>query len=285
MFIEDVLTATLQYDSLLSGDIKLIAPEFPFKKEDNRQSTNIDWLMYNTNRDQLLLVELKTSDTSIRGSQNSIYQSIKDAVRKKGGGFLIKDLELLRDASQESGKYKFVLDNKVKPFKQEISSCRDAKIIYIVPRSIEHKTQPYADRVLNFNSLSKTISGSYSQEWRVIQGHLCKLDNLSQHSRNRKTKTYKKKTTRTKSTSQKRWEGTFKFNEMVKFCHEHGKEIIIGFLGGRRKFVNSSLSYLQNRSHYKWDFAHNIVGKNQSDWLPGNEVIKILRQHHHYQIN
>jgi len=45
MFIGDVLTATLRDDSRLSGDIKLIAPEFPLKKEGNRQSTNIDWLM------------------------------------------------------------------------------------------------------------------------------------------------------------------------------------------------------------------------------------------------
>lgn len=280
MFIGDILTATFRDDSHLSGNIRLIAPEFPLKKEDNRQSTNIDWLMYNSSRDQLLLVELKTSDTSIRGSQNSIYQSIKNAIRSKGGTFLIKDLELLRDTSQESGKYQFVLENKVASFKDKISNCQDAKIIYIVPKSIENKSQQYADRVLTFSSMSQSISGAYSQEWGVIHNYLCKLDNLSQKSRNRKISNVNETRTRIARSRQKKWQGTFKFDEMVDFCREHGDEIVIGFTGGRVEFANSTLSYLKNRSHYKWDYSNNMGGKNRSDWLLGSTVISILMKRH-----
>lgn len=61
--------------------------------------------MINTQRRQLLLVELKTADTSINSSQNAIYQTVKSKIQNKSGAFLINDLEKLRDASRESGKY------------------------------------------------------------------------------------------------------------------------------------------------------------------------------------
>jgi len=109
----------------------MICQEFPLKKAENNQSTNIDWLMYNTQRKQLLFVELKTSDTSINSSQNEIYQSVTNDIQNKSGAFLISDLEILRVASRESGKYQFILEKKVSRFKQEISICRSAKIIYI----------------------------------------------------------------------------------------------------------------------------------------------------------
>ena len=96
VFLEDVLTETLKSDTDLSGLIKMICPEFPLKKAENKQSTNIDWLMYNTQRKQLLFVELKTSDTSINSSQNEIYQSVTNDIQNKSGAFLISDLEKLR---------------------------------------------------------------------------------------------------------------------------------------------------------------------------------------------
>jgi hypothetical protein len=57
MFLEDVLTEAFKDDPLLSGQISTVCPEFPFKKPGNRQSTNIDWLTRNSEREQLILVE------------------------------------------------------------------------------------------------------------------------------------------------------------------------------------------------------------------------------------
>ena len=77
MFLDVVLTETFRNDQDLSGSLVMVSPEFPLKKIDNWQSTNIDWLMYNTQRQQLLLVELKTSDTSTNDAQNFIYRNIQ----------------------------------------------------------------------------------------------------------------------------------------------------------------------------------------------------------------
>lgn len=375
MFLEDVLTETLRKDPALSGQLVMICPEFPLKKPDNRQSTNIDWLMYNTERRQLLFVELKTSDTSINIEQNEIYRAKQKAVQSKGGSFLIEDLEQLKSASKEFGKYQYILEKKVLPYKNEISACHDVRIIYLVPKSAEHKVQGHADRVLTFGILSKSITGSFAEEWRIIQSRLCKLDDSSQRSRNRqsappsetnlrvnfadrcdfrsivelckkrgdavivgfmggenalanrditslKTRNYKwdnavggtgvkdlrnwihgSKFSRiidikivnprlssndVKSAMPRRssnWEGTLKFQDMFDFCLKHGDDIVVGFTGGKEAFVRITLSGLQQRSHYKWDFAKNMAGKKRSDWLPGTSVIEMLKHHHGYSSN
>lgn len=188
MFLGIVLTETFRNDQDLSGSIVMVSPEFPLKKLDNWQSTNIDWLMYNTLRKQLLLIELKTSDTSINDGQNFIYRNIQKAILNKGGSFLIEDLEQMRDRSSEFGKYQYILEEKVFPLKEEISNCHDAKLIYLVPKSTEHKVQGYVDKVLTFGQLSTSIPGKFAVEWSVIRDHLCALDDSSQQSRNRQYK-------------------------------------------------------------------------------------------------
>ena len=64
LFLEGLLTEAFREDPQLSGPIATVCREFPFKKPDSRQSTNIDWLMRNAEREQLIFVELKTADTS-----------------------------------------------------------------------------------------------------------------------------------------------------------------------------------------------------------------------------
>ncbi len=186
MFLESVLTETFRDDPILSGSIKMICPEFPLKKPDNNQSTNIDWLMYNPERRQLLFIELKTSDTSIDASQNSIYLAKQETIQSEGGSFLITDLEQFRKASKERGKYQYILE-KVERFGLDIAECHDARIVYLVPKSAEHKVLNYADKVLNFSMLPPSIPGPFTEEWIVVHCFLGELDKLSQKTRNLKS--------------------------------------------------------------------------------------------------
>ena len=373
MFLADVLTETLRDDPALSGSIVMICPEFPLKKADNRQSTNIDWLMYNKERKQLLFVELKTSDTSFDSGQNIIYRAKQDAVRSEGGSFLMEDLEQMTNASTEAGKYRYILEKRLSLFKTEITACRDAKIIYLIPKSAQHKVRGLADKVFSFGMLSNSITGSFAEEWNVIQNHLCMLDDSSRRSRNQQLPSVpvenrvanfvdsidflsivemckklgdavivgftggvaalvrkdlaslehrkykwdnvvggignkvlrnwipgsvfsdiisKKKTHPRESLHQnpapkraKYWEGTLKFDGMFNLCQKHGDDILIGFTGGREEFKRKTLSDLQKRSSYKWDFAKNTTGKKLADWLPGASVIAMLKTHHGYSSN
>lgn len=288
MFLEDVLTETFQENQNLSGSLLMVCPEFPLKKTDDRLSTNIDWLMINKGRKQLLFVELKTSDTSFKDRQNLIYHNIQEAILKNGGAFLIEDLEQIRDRSSEYGKYQYILEKKILPFKDEISNCHDAKIIYLVPKSIEHKVKGRADSILTFGMLSKSIPGKYAEEWGIIRDHLCALDDLSRQSRNRQNKDSSSFDVEYIPNTRKSpyWQGTVDFHEMFNLCLQHGDIIIVGFTGGIQAFARSTLSELQSRRFFRWDYAENMMGeKKKVDWLSGSTVIEILRQNHGYPHN
>ncbi|MFU8827322.1 MAG: hypothetical protein ACNA70_07505 [Brevefilum sp.] len=372
MFLPAVLTETFRTDPALAGRFEMVCPEFPLKKTHNRQSTNIDWLMYHPGRKMLLLVELKTADTSVNEAQNTIYREVQDRVSQQGGEFLVTDLEVLRDASKESGKYQYLLEQRIAPFRSQISTCREARLIYLVPKSAQRKVIGHADAVLTFGMLSDTISGPYAEEWKVIHAALCGLDVLSQRSRNQEFiaepglqggknylgklpldaildlckehgnaivvgfsggrtalenrpldtlvgRQYKwdkvkggsgtksssnwvpgetfawvvtRKIARSEGTGQtparkptKRsvnWSGTAKFPGMVALCQQHGDDILIGFTGGRTAFVNTPLVDLQNRPHYKWDYASSTAKRTHTDWLAGGTVLELLRQYHGY---
>ncbi|PKO09057.1 MAG: hypothetical protein CVU40_12675 [Chloroflexi bacterium HGW-Chloroflexi-2] len=293
MFLDVVLSETFREDKKLSGSLKLVCPEFPLKKKDNWQSTNIDWLMYNKDRKQLLFVELKTSDTSINDDQNSIYHIKQEAILHNGGAFLIEDLEQMRDRSSEFGKYQYILETKVLPLKDEISNCHDAKIIYLVPKSAEHKVKGHADSILTFAMLSKSIPGKFAEEWGIIRDHLCALDDSSQRSRNRQYRISAPQRDVMKSATSDveispitkksvHWQGTVDFHEMFNLCLEHGDNIIVGFTGGIERFSSSTFTEIQLRRFYRWDFAKNLTGKKKADWLAGSTIIEILRQHHGY---
>ena len=277
MFLEDVLTETLRDDPDLSGPITMICPEFPLKKPGNRQSTNIDWLMYNTVRRQLLFFELKTSDTSVDADQNAIYHGKQKAVNSEGGSFLIEDLEQLKGASKEYGKYLYILE-KVSQYKNEISECHDAKIIYLVPKSAERKVQGHADKVLTFGMLSNSITGSFAKEWIIIQSHLCLLDDSSQRVRNRQSAQVSKTAHVSKTDRAVNFADRSDFRSIVELCRKMGDAVFVGFSGGDNALASRDISSLEDRK-YKWDHAIGGTGiKNSRNWIRGSVFLRIINE-------
>ena len=270
MFLADVLTETLRDDPALSGSIAMICPEFPLKKADNKQSTNIDWLMYNKERQQLLFVELKTSDTSFDTGQNVIYRAKQDAVRSEGGSFLMEDLEQLMNASTEAGKYRYILKKRLSLFKTEITACRDARIIYLIPKSAEHKVQGLVDKVFSFGMLSNSITGSFAEEWSVIRSHLCVLDDSSRRSRNHQLPSVPVDNRAANFTDRT------DFHSIVDLCKKQGDAIIVGFYGGVVALEGRGLTALEGRT-YKWDNITGGIGKkDQKNWIPGSVFSDII---------
>lgn len=270
MFIENVLTETLRDDADLSGRLHMICPEFPFKKQDNRQSTNVDWLMYNSDRRQLVFLELKTSDSSIDTEQCAIYHAKQEAVRGVGGSFLIEDLRQLKDASGEHGKYSYILENKVEPMAAVIAACHDAMIIYLAPRCAKRKLQDHADRLLTFSMLSNSIPGPFAEEWSAIRGHLCLLDESSRQVRNQQSGTA------SEARSAINFADCADFHLIMALCKKHGDGIIIGFTGGATALAARDLRSLKSRL-YKWDHAVEGTGtKRPGNWIRGSVFFRII---------
>ena len=272
IFIADVLTETLREDPDLSGSIYMICPEFPLRKKDNNQSTNIDWLMVNPERSQLLFVELKTADTSDNSNQSEIYRAIqKEVMNRKTGSFLIEDLKQIKDASNESGKYQFILENKVLPYQNEIAACHEVKILYLVPVSMKNKVQSHADRVLTFGMLAKSYPGSFAEEWSIIHSRLCELDDLSRLSRNIHAP-------KLQTTSGQNYKKIYNFDAILNLCKERGDSILVGFMGGISEFEKRDIDSLQERA-YKWDeIAISTGAKEMRNWIPGSTFLKIMEE-------
>lgn len=272
MFLPQVLTETLTNDPDLSGKIEMVCPEFPLKKAHNRQSTNIDWLMIHPGRKMLLLVELKTSDTSVNDAQNTIYREGLRKIREQGGGFLVADVEVLRDASNEYGKYQFILDQYIAPYRTQITECREARLIYLVPKTAQHKVIGHADKVLTFGDLAETIPGPYAEEWKVIYNQLGVLDAASQRTRNRQTGRDPQPHVR------ENFKERVSFETIVDLCKQRGDAILVGFSGGRNALENRPLSELTRRQ-YKWDEVKGSKGKKDPrNWIPGGTFFWVIER-------
>lgn len=270
IFLADVLTETLADDPNLSGSIAMICPEFPLKKAHNRQSTNIDWLMLNKDRGMLLFIEMKTSDTSVNTGQNAIYQERIHQVKTQGGGFLVQDVEALRDASNEFGKYQYLLAERIAPYQDQITASRAASLVYLVPKSAQPRMEGHADRILTFSELAATIPGDYTHEWAVIHNRLSRLDQISRPSRNRQYQQVQSQP------GMINYKDKLPLHDTINLCKARGDAIVVGFSGGRSVLENSDMAYLEQRK-YKWDEVKRGSGvKNPRNWIPGNTFAWVI---------
>lgn len=145
-FLADALSANLQ------EDIVMLCPEFPIRKEGNNQSTNIDWLMFSRTKQELLLVELKTTDTSFAAWQASIYEDLQNKIAStQSAVFLAEDLEDIADESLERGKYLNVqkmtasgLGITEDAIREVFGRCKHARVIYLAPKA-SHPKQKWRD--------------------------------------------------------------------------------------------------------------------------------------------
>jgi hypothetical protein len=173
IFIEDLMTDFLKNNSKLSGKVEMILPEFPLKKENN-QSTNIDWLLINTEKRFLLFVELKTAASSYKPEQLDTYQAIQKNIWDKTAGFLFEDIIQIRDNSNEPNKYNYVID-ELKPFMEYLKTIRDVVVIYIVPTKT--KKELSQTEALTFSEFPKDLPTKYPYEWTQVRDFLTSIDN------------------------------------------------------------------------------------------------------------
>jgi hypothetical protein len=97
LFIADVLTAYFKDNN--PNDYLLVSQEFPLKKDNNNQSKNIDYLLVNSAKNQLVFVELKTdSRANYRQAEN--YIKVKESIKQKSAKVLSQNLHKVRAISK-----------------------------------------------------------------------------------------------------------------------------------------------------------------------------------------
>jgi hypothetical protein len=265
IFLPDILTEKLKS----KNKIEMICAEFPLKKPENNQSTNIDWLMYDEDRDELIFFEMKTSDSSYKQEQFDIYDSI---INKSSFSFLINGLEDIWGVSLEHGKYSKIIED-TKKFKDKITNCKNARIVYLVPKIIKVKLirdfgQEHNVTVLSFSDLPETLPLSeFASEWKVIRKAIQEINNSSVALRNGKNG---------QTQTRINFEEKVDFNQIIELCKTSGKPIVVGYVGGLDNLMKKSIAEIEKRK-WKWDVKENGQGvKTPSNWIDGDKFLQAI---------
>ncbi len=265
---------------LMDAEIITLCAEFPIRKAQidpsdtgNNQSTNIDWLMFNLDKKELILLELKTTDTTFRPEQASIYQSLQTTIAaERSAGFMLDDLATIGAASQEKGKYQKVLEileRELPGFKAQFSECKAAQVIYLAPQATKpgNWDSAYPNpgwKWVSFSDLPGEIEHPFAAHWPAVHQSLLSIDNLTKSIRNGDIAA---------TAATKNYSHLYTFEELLGHCRADGASIVIGFMNWRKSLPSVSLSQLQAKI-YKCDSASDGRGKKiDRNWLSGEEFL------------
>jgi len=185
MFIESLLTKYFEDNNDFSGDYKLILPEFPLKKDNDNQSTNIDFLLFNKSKKAMVLLELKTDPSSHNEEQIKTYSLLKSKISTKSAKFLRDDLNAIIEGSTKKTKYQYVTERFDKSFEGvDLSAINNCFIIYLVPSAMKEgiDNKHGVDYVLTLESLPENIVHTHSNAWQVIAQNIQELDAMYKSS-------------------------------------------------------------------------------------------------------
>lgn len=160
---------------ILDKKIELIMPEFPIKKEENNQSTNIDYLL--TSEDEIIFLELKTDTTSSNDGQMKVYEKLRS--RDSLGEDLHNDFEEIKNNSSKKKKYE-THQALIKDKLNNLKKLHKLKIVYLIPKQLKESIKFNTENktVITFEDLynHRDIEHDFSSEWGKITTYLKALD-------------------------------------------------------------------------------------------------------------
>ena len=258
-------------------DIVMLCPEFPIQKTGNNQSTNIDWLMRNLDTQELLLVELKTTDTTFRPEQAAIYRELQSKIAREGSAaFLLDDLDAIGAASQERGKYQNVRNLLAQGFgasddnelREALGRCKRARVVYLAPQVSKPKDWPTHEEGwtwMSFADLPASLDAhDYADQWPAIRNSLLSLDALTRRLRNGDAPS---------AAGARNYRDVLDFDALLKRCRTEGDSWVVGLKNWRSALPTMTLEQLRAKA-YKCDFADGGVGKKLgSNWIAGDQFL------------
>lgn len=289
MFLPQVLTEVLTERSRVGHQIEMLCPEFPIRKEQlegrsTNQSTNIDWVMYDKLSGDLILVELKTADTSFSADQIRIYDNLQERVEKYSADFLVKDLLDIYGASQEKGKYLNVFKMLAQVLEipdyvpqiliDALSQCKRARIVYIAPKVSKPADWPEDDPYrlwLSFGDLPSDLDEDYpyASYWPVLHKELISLDDKTRSIRNAAARLNQAGTY---------YAGTKNYDRIKELCTDKGATVVIGWKDWQKIYPDITSEAFRKLS-FKWDDAGEIRGnKNPRNWIRGNVFLEMMQR-------
>ena len=145
-------------------ETKIVAPEFPIKKESNNQSTNVDYLLYrkqnSSAEDAWLFVELKTDKGSFDEAQYYTYKRAQVAGMAK----LREDLNRIYIKTREKEKYEALFE--------KLGSSdfnRPIELVYLIPSGSKRPEPEEGLNILTFKQLSELELNRFPLAWQAFR--------------------------------------------------------------------------------------------------------------------
>jgi hypothetical protein len=147
------------------GEVNLVAQEFPLKKPDSFQSTNMDYVLFR--RDEpgragvWVSLELKTDPRSLRDVQDEIYARVLDAGTMAS---LVNDVRQIAPRSSQREKYHTLLTRF-----DGYPLDRPIELVYLAPG--RHELSGYEGRFtsISFGQLNNVEVDDFAGEWGVFK--------------------------------------------------------------------------------------------------------------------
>jgi len=236
------------------SNVVTLAAEFPLRKPGTGyQSTNIDWLMYDTSSNELLLVELKTEIASFQGDQLETYLELAATANpwkgmKEGFDNICK--------VTKSPKYRYA----GKQLREVLDNCPDVenarvRVVYLAPKATAaafdeavKKFKPSkptsalaSDSAVCFffEDLARFANGTAKDDLAPYRDKL--FSALTALDRD-----LDESTEELTEASKKNYRGRLSLDEVLRNCKED-KSILVGFAGGSKALAQHN-STGQSRS-------------------------------------
>ena len=175
IFLEEIMNVLFKIPANSPDPIRLIAPEWPLKKDGNNSSENIDWLMIQPINKILYFIELKTATDSKDDLQRETYQKLVVRGKDNSAEFLISDIDSIKNGTKKRHKYDKLLE-LVMPYRNYFKEIYDIRIIYIVPSKLKDGLEEAGVQVFSLKELPECIPGEKQAVWSVLRAAFCAID-------------------------------------------------------------------------------------------------------------
>ena len=278
-FMEPLMTA------LLHEDVRMVAPEFPIRcSKNNKQSSNIDWLMYAPGTQRLVFVELKTNINAYRSEQAKSYAEVQCEVEAKSAQHL-QDFVCLLQSDSKSEKYD-LLHSQLSEI-DDWSAVKELLVVYLAPGDRPVRFQPACTSVSNnpnpkclpwqwhsFADLPAALPQGRSpwvDMWPALHAALLKVD---EQERDLRADRAREEDAATGSN----YKGIVGWDEVKQLAREKPQELVIGFVGGAKALRKTPIEELRERRFkYDDDFGQPRAGKpvkQRSNWILGAQFLE-----------
>ena len=157
------------FQELYGWNAEVVVPEFPIKKANNNQTTNVDYLLFRKGEAghpaAWIFFELKTDSGSYSGSQLAIYQR----ARERGMAALRDDLNRVLAATQAKAKYRELL-RRIDRYPVDTP----IEIVYLLPgKPPARETEKV--HLIGFQDLEGVELSAYSDAWKLFKQEILPL--------------------------------------------------------------------------------------------------------------